>query len=83
MIGSAALDADFETLTEIFREKIDPYRWDLMLWGLAVLQAKVWFALEEELPPGKRGYGKMPENESRELRLWPKMDSATAKSPTN
>lgn len=56
-IGIAALDADFETLTEILREQLDPYRWDPMLWGWAVLQAEMWFALEEELSPGKRGYG--------------------------
>lgn len=56
-IGIAALDADFETLTEILREQLDLYRWDPMLWGWAVLQAEMWFALEEELSPGKRGYG--------------------------
>ena len=56
-IGSAALDTDFETLTEILREQLDPYRWDPMLWGWAVLQAEMWFALEEELSPGKRGCG--------------------------
>lgn len=56
-IGTAALDTDFETLTEILREQLDPYRWDPMLWGCAVLQAEMWFALEEELSPGKRGYG--------------------------
>jgi len=56
-IGTAALDSDFETLTEILREQLDPYRWDPMLWGWAVLQAEMWFALEEELSPGKRGYG--------------------------
>lgn len=58
-IGTAALDADFETLTEILREQLDPYRWDPMLWGWAVLQAEMWFALEEELSPGKRGYGQV------------------------
>lgn len=56
-IGSAALDADFETLTEILREQLDFYRWDPMLWGLAVLQAEMWLALEDELSPGKRGHG--------------------------
>lgn len=56
-IGTAALDADFETLTEILREQLDPYRWDPMLWGWAVLQAEMWFRLEEELSPGKRGHG--------------------------
>lgn len=56
-IGFAALDSDFETLTEILREQLDPYRWDSMLWGWAVLQAEIWFSLEEELSPGKRGYG--------------------------
>lgn len=56
-IGTAALDADFETLTEILREQLDPYRRDPMLWGWAVLQAEMWLALEEELSPGKRGYG--------------------------
>lgn len=52
-IGTTALDADFETLTEILREQLDPYRWDPMLWGWAILQAEMWFALEEELSPGK------------------------------
>ncbi len=61
-IGSEALDSDFETLTEILREQIDPYRWDPMLWGWAVLQAEVWFTLEEELSPGKRGHGKIAED---------------------
>lgn len=56
-IGPAVLDSDFETLTEILREQLDPYRWDPMLWGWAVLQAEMWFALEEELSTGKRGYG--------------------------
>lgn len=56
-IGNAALGADFETLTETLRERLDPYRWDPMLWGWAVLQAELWFALEEELSPGKRGRG--------------------------
>lgn len=28
-----------------------------MLWGWAVLQAEMWFALEEELSPGQRGHG--------------------------
>lgn len=56
-IGPAALDSDFETLTEILREQLDPYRWDPMLWGWAVFQAEIWFALEEELSPGKRGHG--------------------------
>lgn len=58
-IGRAALGETFETLTEILREKIDPHRWDSMLWSLVVLQAEVWFALEEELSPGKRGCGKI------------------------
>lgn len=56
-IGVAVLEADFETLTETLREQIDPYRWDPMLWGLAVLQAELWFSLEDELSPGKRGHG--------------------------
>lgn len=56
-IGTTTLDADFETLTEILREQLDPYRWDPMLWGWAVLQAEMWFALEEELSPGQRGHG--------------------------
>lgn len=56
-IDVSALSADFETLTEILRERIDPYRWDPMLWGSAVVQAELWFSLEEELSPGKRGLG--------------------------
>lgn len=56
-IGVSALSADFETLTETLRERIDPYRWDPMLWGSAVVQAELWFSLEEELSPGKRGLG--------------------------
>lgn len=52
-----ALDLDFETLTEILREILDPYHWDPMLWGLTILQAEFWFSLEEESAPGKRGRG--------------------------
>lgn len=59
--GTTALSADFETLTEILREQLDPYRWDPMHWGLVVLQAEAWFALEEELSPRKRGTGQTAE----------------------
>lgn len=45
------------TLTEILRETLDPYHWDPMLWGLTILQAELWFSLEEESAPGKRGRG--------------------------
>lgn len=55
--GALDLDSDFETLTEILRETLDPYHWDSMLWWLTILQAELWFGLEEESAPCKRGRG--------------------------
>ncbi|UCV28159.1 helix-turn-helix domain-containing protein [Ferribacterium limneticum] len=56
-LDTGVLNLDFETLTEILRETLDPYHWDPMHWGLTILQAELWFSLEEESAPGKRGHG--------------------------
>ena len=38
-------------------EQIDPYEWSYEAWPLKIRQAEIWFALEEEVSPGKRGRG--------------------------
>lgn len=39
-------------------ERIDPYEWHSSACPLKILNAEIWFALEEEVAPGKRGKGR-------------------------
>lgn len=48
----------YEELVAHLRMHIDPNEWGDEIWGLIVLKAETWLALEEEVAPGKRGRGR-------------------------
>ena len=56
-LDPGVLKLDLETLAEILRQTLDTFHWDIMLWGLSIMQAERWFTLEAELSPRKRGRG--------------------------
>lgn len=56
--GSKAMTLDFEKSVNCLRKKLDRHEWSFNVWGLTIIRAELWLALENEVAPGQRGGGK-------------------------
>lgn len=53
--GPKCQKLSYDELLSLLMERIDSYEWEYSNWPQKIYQAEIWFALEEEASPGKRG----------------------------
>ena len=67
--GKEVLSFTYENLLQVLRSRLDENEWDDLQWVSKILAAEVWFALEEEVTPGKRGRGRTASNRIFEAQI--------------